>query len=225
MESTDERDAVWLAERRDYLSTLIHALNQPLTAIANYLEGGRAQLRPDSEPLLREAIESAAQESRRAVHIAREVSATLGRRDRSVAPELDVPSSLEALAEDLAARRGAEVALDLATIAGPARGSAFAFRRSLARLVGAAIQGLGAAEGSAVPIRLVARPADERVRIDIELRAAGADPAARDRWVRALERDPAAALARSSLADHGGRVDFDVVEGPSLRIRIHLLSA
>lgn len=55
-------------------STLAHELNQPITAIANYVEAVRYQLNepdPDDLPMLREALEETAKEALRAGHIVR----------------------------------------------------------------------------------------------------------------------------------------------------------
>jgi len=56
-------------------STLAHELNQPLTAIANYLEAGRdlidAADDPDARPYLREAVDEAAREALRAGQLVR----------------------------------------------------------------------------------------------------------------------------------------------------------
>jgi two-component system, LuxR family, sensor kinase FixL len=55
-------------------STLAHELNQPLTAVANYLKGGRRLLESgnsDSIPMAREAMDRAAQQALRAGQIIR----------------------------------------------------------------------------------------------------------------------------------------------------------
>ncbi len=55
-------------------STLAHELNQPLAAIANYLNGGRRLLetaRPDTLPMAREAMERATEQALRAGQIIR----------------------------------------------------------------------------------------------------------------------------------------------------------
>jgi len=55
-------------------STLAHELNQPITAIANYVEAIRYQLEqpdPDDLPMMREALEETAKEALRAGHIVR----------------------------------------------------------------------------------------------------------------------------------------------------------
>ncbi len=65
-------------------STLAHEVNQPLTAIANYLEAARDLLDADAAPdlsLLREAVAEAAQETLRAGHIIRRLRDFVARGD------------------------------------------------------------------------------------------------------------------------------------------------
>ncbi|MFD1103590.1 MULTISPECIES: PAS domain-containing sensor histidine kinase [Sphingobium] len=55
-------------------STLAHELNQPITAVANYVEAVRdllAELDPEDLPMIREALDDAAGEAMRAGHIVR----------------------------------------------------------------------------------------------------------------------------------------------------------
>src|SRR3546814_13866596 len=55
-------------------STLAHELNQPLTAVANYVEAIRDMLAdpdPDDMPMIREALDDTAREALRAGHIVR----------------------------------------------------------------------------------------------------------------------------------------------------------
>src|SRR3546814_3989403 len=55
-------------------STLAHELNQPITAVANYVEAVRdllAEPNPDELPEIIEALEDAAAEAMRAGHIVR----------------------------------------------------------------------------------------------------------------------------------------------------------
>lgn len=65
-------------------STLAHELNQPITAVANYVEGVRELLsEPDSNdfPVIREALEDAAKEAMRAGHIVRRLRDFVARGD------------------------------------------------------------------------------------------------------------------------------------------------
>lgn len=65
-------------------STLAHELNQPITAVANYVEGVRELLSfPDASdfPMIREALEDAAKEAIRAGHIVRRLRDFVARGD------------------------------------------------------------------------------------------------------------------------------------------------
>lgn len=214
-----------MEERRDYLGTLLHALNQPLTAIANYLEGGRAHLSSDSDPFVREAVEAACGESRRAVLIARELTETLGRRAPDRAPAHELAPDLDAVARQLSSRVGLNVRLEADRSLDVVRGSSFAFRRSLELLASRALDAFGSGPEHDLHASLRSLPDEGGARVELRLEGKGLDPQAVERFARSCDGDPVAALALSALADHGGRVDLDAVEGPSLRIRIRLLSA
>ena len=78
-------------------SALAHELNQPLTAIANYVSAGRDMLADDSSETLREALDEAASEAVRAGQIVRRL------RDFVARGELDTRVlSLEKLVNDAA---------------------------------------------------------------------------------------------------------------------------
>ncbi len=71
-------------------STLAHELNQPLSAIANYLEAARDMLPPDptgDAALLREAVEEGAREALRAGQIVRRLREFVARREVNRRPE------------------------------------------------------------------------------------------------------------------------------------------
>jgi two-component system, LuxR family, sensor kinase FixL len=55
-----------LSELGQMVSALAHEVNQPLTAMANYLRGIRRLLSEDTPPMLRQAIEKVAEQSERA---------------------------------------------------------------------------------------------------------------------------------------------------------------
>lgn len=72
-------------------STLAHELNQPLSAIANYLEAARDMLPADTTEgaaLLREAVEEGAREALRAGQIVRRLREFVARREVNRGPEL-----------------------------------------------------------------------------------------------------------------------------------------
>lgn len=65
-------------------STLAHEINQPLTAVANYMEAVRDLLAdpdPDDMPMIRDALDDAAKEAMRAGHIVRRLREFVARGD------------------------------------------------------------------------------------------------------------------------------------------------
>jgi len=71
-------------------STLAHELNQPLSAVANYLNGGRRLLadgRTDAVPLAREAMERATEQALRAGQIIRHLREFVARGESERQPE------------------------------------------------------------------------------------------------------------------------------------------
>lgn len=75
-------------------STLAHELNQPITAVANYVEAVRdllANLDPDDLPMIREALGDAAGEAMRAGHIVRRLRDFVARGEVEKSVE-DLPS-------------------------------------------------------------------------------------------------------------------------------------
>ncbi len=71
-------------------STLAHELNQPLSAVANYLNGGRRLLadgRSDAVPLAREAMERASEQALRAGQIIRHLREFVARGESERQPE------------------------------------------------------------------------------------------------------------------------------------------
>ena len=71
-------------------STLAHELNQPLTAVASYLNGARRLIdggKPDDLPMIRGAIESAAEQALRAGQIIRRLREFVSRGESDYVPE------------------------------------------------------------------------------------------------------------------------------------------
>ena len=209
--------------RRAYLGTLVHALNQPLTAIGSYLEGGRTRLTAQTDPLLREALEAAADQSRRAIRLAREVAAALGRRPAEETLQLSVNEDLEAAALDLPVETDTRVRLELDRAVGPAVGSSFALRRVVPLLVRHAAEGLGRGGGWSAVLR--SAPGGREVHAEIVLSREGLDAGALGRYVQGCVGDPLIAVARSAIAEDGAVIDTEALDGPCLRFRIRLTAA
>jgi len=100
-------------------STLAHELNQPLTAVANYMEGVRHLLEkpdPDDLPMIRDALQDAAGEAMRAGNIVRRLREFVARGEvdktlEDLPPLIDEAAKLGLIG---AAEKGVEVAFDLA---------------------------------------------------------------------------------------------------------------
>ncbi|OYW25915.1 MAG: PAS domain-containing sensor histidine kinase [Caulobacter sp. 12-67-6] len=105
-------------------STLAHELNQPITAVANYVEAVRDLLAnpdPDDLPMIREALGDAAGEAMRAGHIVRRLRDFVARGEVEKSVE-DLPSVIhEAAALGLMGARdqGLEPVFDLDPVASP----------------------------------------------------------------------------------------------------------
>jgi len=211
-----------LEELRPYLRVLIHALNQPLTAIVNYAEAAAAAAGEDADPRLRESLSAARAESRRAVIIAREISGVIGRSAAPGAPFLHPNRVLEELAPDLPREAGTRVRLELDRSVGAAEGDAFTLRRALLALVNGGARALGSRDPTAV---LRSRPAVGGADIEIFLQGDGPLEEGIAHHGDDLFRDPALALARSSVVEGGGRIKLEMPDARTLRFLIHLPEA
>lgn len=87
-----------LSELGQMASALAHEVNQPLTAVANYLRGMRRLLNDDSPPLLRQGIEKVAEQAERARAIVQSLRNLVKKEERPKAAE-----DLEALVIETAA--------------------------------------------------------------------------------------------------------------------------
>jgi two-component system sensor kinase FixL len=103
-------------------STLAHELNQPLTAVANYMEGVRDLLEkpdPDDLPMIREALQDAAGEAMRAGNIVRRLREFVARGEvdktiEDLPPLIDEAAKLGLIG---AAGKGIEIQFDIAETA------------------------------------------------------------------------------------------------------------
>lgn len=102
-------------------STLAHELNQPITAIANYVETIRDQLAdphpdPAAFPMMREALDETAKEALRAGHIVRRLRdfVARGEVEKTIEPLPDLINEASALGLMGAREKGIEPVFDLA---------------------------------------------------------------------------------------------------------------
>lgn len=105
-------------------STLAHELNQPIGAIANYVEAVRDRLEtpdPDEFPMLREALDDAAKDALRAGQIVRRLREFVARGEveRTVEPLPALINDASVLGLVGASERGIETSFDLDPYASP----------------------------------------------------------------------------------------------------------
>jgi len=132
-------------------STLAHELNQPITAVANYMEAIRdllATANPDDLPTIREALDDAASEAIRAGQIVRRLREFVARGDTEKTVE-DLPRLIEETAELalLGARaRGITALFDLDPAATPVLVDRVQTQQVLINLVRNAVEAMSETE-------------------------------------------------------------------------------
>lgn len=201
-------------------STLAHELNQPLTAIANYLEAGRDLMDadPDAEALamIREAMAEAAQETLRAGNIVRRLRDFVSRGDVEKRVE-DLPHLIDEasrLALIGAKERGVRAFYDLDPDACAVLVDRVQIQQVLVNLMRNAIEAMGDS-----PVRdvTVATAPDARgmVRVSVADTGPGIDPQLAPRLFEAFsstkERGMGLGLSicRTIVEAHGGRIWVD----------------
>jgi two-component system sensor kinase FixL len=105
-------------------STLAHELNQPITAVANYVEGIRdllSDLNPDDLPMIREALNDTASEAFRAGHIVRRLRdfVARGEVEKTIEPLPTLINEAAVLGLMGAREKGIEPQFDLDPYASP----------------------------------------------------------------------------------------------------------
>ena len=154
--------------------------------------------------------------------IARELSSVLGKAGPHAGPRLEPNRVLEELAPDLPREVGTRVRLELDRSLGATAGDPFTLRRALLALVSGGVRALGTTDATAV-LRSRARPGGAD--IEIFLQGDGPPGGSLAHHDGDLFRDPALALARSSVVDEGGRLVLELADARSLRFLIHLPEA
>ena len=207
-------------DRRWYLGVLLHALNQPLTALASYVEAAESGLGPNVDPLVREALSAAREECLRAIAVSRELRAVIGRRGDREPGELDVAAVLEELAPELPVEAGVRVRLELVGTAATVRGDALTLRRALIALVKSIVATLEDAGDVTAVLRSLGAESPAQVELELQL-----DGPAGVAFPRVGQSDPLASLARSALADLGAELILVASEPTSLRFQLRLALA
>lgn len=221
-------------ERRWYLGVLLHALNQPLTAVASYVEAARGSEHLARDPLTREALDAARAECVRAFEVARELRDVLGGREDVEFGLVSVNELLEQLAPELPGEAGTRVRLEFDRSVGPVRADSLTLRRSVLALVKSAANtlshrahnGTSGAELPDMTTVLRTRVGDDDVQIEVQVLVDAVGYAASTaNSPEQRDANPLVTLARSALADLGADLTLGPSEPGSLRFLIRLAPA
>lgn len=152
-------------------STLAHELNQPIAAIANYVEAVRdqlADLRPDNVALMREALDDAAKDALRAGHIVRRLRdfVARGEIERTVEPLPALINEASVLGLMGAHERGVEASFDLDPYASPVLVDRIQIQQVLINLIRNACQAM--TDSPERRLTVISRPdGDNMVRVTV----------------------------------------------------------
>jgi two-component system sensor kinase FixL len=161
-----------LNELGEMASTLAHELNQPLSAIANYVQGSRRMLdRLEGEvpPTLRGALDETAKQALRAGDIIRHLREFVTRGDTDKAPE-DVKHLIEeagALALVGSRERGIKSVFDFSDAEGPVLADRVQIQQVLINLMRNAMEAMKDSERKELTVRTRPTP-NGRMEVEVE---------------------------------------------------------
>lgn len=195
-------------------STLAHELNQPLTAIANYLEAARDLLDggADERELLREAVDQSAQEALRAGHIVRRLRDFVARGETERRVE-DLPVMIEEasrLGMIGARERGVRCFTDLDPDARWVVADRVQVQQVLVNLLRNAVDALR--NGEVCDITVATGRDGDMIRVSVADTGPGLDPMIAPRLFQAFASSKAdgmglgLSICRTIVEAHGGRI-------------------
>lgn len=197
-------------------STLAHELNQPLTAIANYMEASRDLLAtPDDDTLglLREAVDQSARETLRAGEIVRALRdfVARGEVERRVVALRPLIEEASALALIGARERGVRAFFDFADDAPHALVDRVQIQQVVVNLVRNAVEAVAQAQVRDVTISVRVAPGD-MLEVTVGDTGPGIDPAVEPRLFQAFATSKPSgmglglSICRTIVETHGGRI-------------------
>jgi two-component system sensor kinase FixL len=204
-------------------SALAHELNQPLTAVANYVSAGRDMLddeKPESREIVREALDEAASEAVRAGQIVRRL------RDFVSKGEVETRIlSLGKLINDAttlglvgAREKGVEWWIDIDPGVDNVLADRVQIQQVMVNLMRNAIEAMENSETKRLAIRARARGPDQ-VEISVEDSGSGLSPEILDRLFQPFSSTKAQgmglglSICRTIIEAHGGRLSVESPEG------------
>lgn len=218
-------------------STLAHELNQPITAVVNYVRGVRNLMQdgspdPDDLPMIKEALEDATDEAMRAGGIVRRLREFVARGEVEKGIE-DLPSLVEEaskLALIGAREKGIETSFDLHPDTGPVLVDRVQTQQVLINLMRNAIEAMTDAPERKLTIS--SRP-DERgfVRVTVADTGPGVTPEVAENLFRAFHSTKASgmglglSICRTIVEASGGRIWMEPREGGGSAFHFTLVRA
>lgn len=210
-------------------STLAHELNQPITAVMNYVEAARDMLaEPKAEelPLIREAMVETASEALRAGQIVRRLREFVARGEVEKTVE-DLPALIDVAAKlglIGAQERGVEVLFDLDPLASPVLVDRVQIQQVLINLMRNAIEAM--ADGPVRRLRIeTRRDAGGMARVSVEDSGPGVPAEIEADLFRAFNSTKAGgmglglSICRTIVEANGGRIWYE--RGPDGGARFH----
>ena len=198
-------------------STLAHELNQPITAIANYVEAVRHQLEapdPDDLPMLREALEETAREALRAGHIVRRLRDFIARGEVEKSIE-NLPALInEAAALGLigAREQGIQPRFDLDPYASPVLIDKIQIQQVLINLIRNACEAMGQSDARDLLVTSRMDDAPGFVRVIVSDTGSGISPDIADQLFTAFVSTKSEgmglglSICRTIVEANGGRI-------------------
>ncbi len=197
-------------------STLAHELNQPLTAIANYVEAGRDLLAADgiasAAPMLHEALDEAAREALRAGQIVRRLRdfVARGETERAVCELQTLVTDAARLGLAGATERGIRLFTDFAADATLVVVDRVQIQQVIVNLLRNAMDAV--ADSERRDVRVTTMRQNGLVRVSVSDTGAGIDPAIAPRLFEAFASSKAEgmglglSICRTIVEAHGGRI-------------------
>lgn len=204
-------------------STLAHELNQPITAVANYVEAVRDLLAaPDPEhlPMIREALDDAAKETMRAGHIVRRLRdfVARGETDKTIEKLPALINEAAVLGLIGAQERGVKPHFDLDPYASPVLVDRVQIQQVLINLIRNAIEAMAMAERKELTVRTQPESQD-MVRVTVADTGPGVDPfVARQLFTAFVSTKSEGmglglSICRTIVEANGGKIWLEQAEG------------
>ena len=214
-------------------STLAHEINQPLTAIANYLKGCRRileRLEGDQVPMLRDAVNQAAEQALRAGQVIRHLREFVARGESERHIE-NLPKLIEeasALALVGAKEKGVRVIFRLDPNAQLVLADRIQIQQVLLNLIRNAIEAMQDAPRRELVVATQARPREGLVAISVADTGTGIAPEIADQlfqpFVTTKKHGMGVGLSicRTIIESHGGKISVESKPGQGTMFRFTL---